>query len=35
MRNRYKILIENLKGRNDVGSLGVDGRIIKKEFIKE
>jgi hypothetical protein len=35
MRNAYKILVENVKGRDDVGDLGIDGRIIKKEITKE
>jgi hypothetical protein len=29
-RNKYKILIENLKGRKHVGDLGMDGKIISR-----
>jgi hypothetical protein len=28
MRNAYKILVENLKGRSHSEDLGIDGRII-------
>jgi hypothetical protein len=28
IRNRYKILVENIKGRDSVRDLGVDGLII-------
>jgi hypothetical protein len=28
MRNAYKVLVENLKGRDYAENLGVDGRII-------
>jgi hypothetical protein len=35
MSNGYTILVKNLKGRDDVESLSVDGRIIKKEMLKE
>jgi hypothetical protein len=30
MGNAYKILVGNLKGRNHLKDLGVDGRIILK-----
>jgi hypothetical protein len=30
MRNRYKILVESLKGRDHSEDLGVNGRIISK-----
>jgi hypothetical protein len=34
-RNSYKILVENLKGRDHSEDTGVDGRIILKMNLKE
>jgi hypothetical protein len=34
MANAYKILLENLKGRDHLEDLGIDGRIIL-EYILE
>jgi hypothetical protein len=30
MKNAYKILVGKLKGRDHLGDLGVDGRILVK-----
>jgi hypothetical protein len=35
LRNAYKILIGNPEGRDHLGELGVDGRIILKWILKE
>jgi len=35
MRNAYKILIENLKGREHSEDLGVDGKIILEWILGE
>jgi len=32
MRNAFKILVENLKGRGHFRHLGIDGRIILIDF---
>jgi hypothetical protein len=34
MRNAYKIFIRNPQGKNHLGDLGVDGRIILKCILK-
>jgi hypothetical protein len=34
MRNSYKILVRNLKERDRLGVLGVDGRTILKCIVK-
>jgi len=35
LRNAYKILIGNPEGRDHLGELGVDGRIILKWILKK
>jgi hypothetical protein len=34
-RNAYKILAESLKGRNYLGDVGVDLRIILKQMLEK
>jgi uncharacterized protein YjiS (DUF1127 family) len=33
-RNSCRVLVENLKGRDHLKDLGIDGVIIYKEFLK-
>jgi hypothetical protein len=35
MKDAYEILVENLKRRNYLGDLGVDGKIISKCILKK
>jgi hypothetical protein len=35
MKNAYKILIRNLKERDRLGDVGVDGRIILQRILKK
>jgi hypothetical protein len=35
MRDSYRILVGNLKGRDHLGDLGIDGRIILKWILKK
>jgi hypothetical protein len=33
-RNVYRILVEKLEGKNQLGDLGIDGRILIYIFVK-
>jgi hypothetical protein len=35
IRNAYKILVEKLYGRDHLGNLGIDGRILLKGTFKK
>jgi hypothetical protein len=35
MRNAYKILVTNLKGRDHMEDFGVDGKVILKWILRE
>jgi hypothetical protein len=35
MRNEYKTSVEKLKGRDNLGNLGIDGRITLKCILKK
>jgi hypothetical protein len=35
MRNAYRVLSEDMKGRDNLGELGVVGRIILKWILKK
>jgi hypothetical protein len=35
MRNVYEILVRKLKGKNHLGDIGIEGRIISKWILRK